>query len=379
MRVRTETLDRLLSTVGEVILHSSQVRTSAHAEGRSRSGELASTLDRMDRVVGDLQRRALELRTTPLLRILEPLPRAAREIAEKLGKKVEVVLRGAELELDRSILDRLGDPLVHLLRNAVDHGLEDPAARLRAGKPEAGRIEIEARRERDMILIAVRDDGAGIDLDAVRRRAVEAGLLPHDVAVDLPPEQLAGLIFHAGLSTAASVSEVSGRGVGMDAVRVTTESLGGTVEVRTTRGSGTTLTLSLPITAAVQRVLLIGMAGETVALPIARVERIVECPIEAIERSGREAFVLIDDEPLPVLGLAARIALPTCARASTAILVLTDVRGSRVALEVERIVGQQEIFVKPVPELLAGVRALAGLTILGDGRPVFVLDPNQLA
>jgi len=377
--VRTETLDRLLSTVGEVILHSSQVRTSAHAEGRPRSGELASTLDRMDRVVGDLQRRALELRTTPLLRILEPLPRAAREIAEKLGKKVEVVLRGAELELDRSILDRLGDPLVHLLRNAVDHGLEDPAARLRAGKPEAGRIEIEARRERDMILIAVRDDGAGIDLDAVRRRAVEAGLLPHDVAVDLPPEQLAGLIFHAGLSTAASVSEVSGRGVGMDAVRVTTESLGGTVEVRTTRGSGTTLTLSLPITAAVQRVLLIGMAGETVALPIARVERIVECPIEAIERSGREAFVLIDDEPLPVLGLAARIALPTCARASTAILVLTDVRGSRVALEVERIVGQQEIFVKPVPELLTGVRALAGLTILGDGRPVFVLDPNQLA
>ena len=379
MRVRTGTLDRLLSTVGEVILHSSQVRTSAHAEGRSRSGELASTLDRMDRVVGDLQRRALELRTTPLLRILEPLPRAAREIAEKLGKKVEVVLRGAELELDRSILDRLGDPLVHLLRNAVDHGLEDPAARSLAGKPEAGRIEIEARRERDTIHIAVRDDGAGIDLDAVRRRAVEAGLLPHDVAVDLPPEQVAGLIFHAGLSTAGSVSEVSGRGVGMDAVRTTTESLGGTVEVRTTRGSGTTITLSVPITAAVQRVLLIGVAAEIVALPIARVERIVECPVDAIERSGREAFVLIDDEPLPVLGLAARIALPRCARASTAILVLTDVRGARVALEVERIVGQQEIFVKPVPELLAGVRGLAGLTILGDGRPVFVLDPNQLA
>jgi two-component system chemotaxis sensor kinase CheA len=379
VRVRTETLDRLLSTVGEVILHSSQVRTSAHAAGRLRSGELASTLDRMDRVVGDLQRRALELRTTPLLRILEPLPRAAREIAAKLGKKVEVVLRGAELELDRSILDRLGDPLVHLLRNAVDHGLETPAARVQAGKPEVGRIEIEARRERDMIQIAVRDDGAGIDLDAVRRRAVEAGLLPHDVAVDLPPEQVAGLIFHAGLSTATAVSEVSGRGVGMDAVRVTTEALGGTVEVRSLRGRGTTLTLSVPITAAVQRVLLIGVGAETVALPIARVERIVECASDAIERSGREAFVLIDDEPLPVLALAERIALAACARTGTAILVLTDVRGARVALEVERIVGQQEIFVKPVPELLSGVRGLAGLTILGDGRPVFVLDPNQLA
>jgi two-component system chemotaxis sensor kinase CheA len=379
VRVRTETLDRFLSTVGEVILHSSQVRTSAHASGQPRSRELASTLDRMDRVVGELQRRALELRTTPLLRILEPLPRAAREVAERLGKRVEVVLLGAELELDRSILDRLGDPLVHLLRNAVDHGLESPEARVRANKPETGRIEIEARRERDMIRISVRDDGAGIDLDAVRKSAVEKGLLPRDIAEDLSPEQVAGLIFRAGLSTAETVSEVSGRGVGMDAVRVTIESLGGTVEVLTTRGHGTVITLCVPITAAVQRVLLIGAAGETVALPIARVERIVELLADAIERSGREAFALIDDEPVPVLALGDRIALPPQPRGVAAILVLSDVRGARVAFEVERIVGQQEIFVKPVPELLAGVRGLAGLTILGDGRPVFVLDPNQLA
>jgi two-component system chemotaxis sensor kinase CheA len=379
VRVRTETLDRFLSTVGEVILHSSQVRTSAHASGQPRSRELASTLDRMDRVVGELQRRALELRTTPLLRILEPLPRAAREVAERLGKRVEVVLLGAELELDRSILDRLGDPLVHLLRNAVDHGLESLEARVRANKPETGRIEIEARRERDMIRISVRDDGAGIDLDAVRKSAVEKGLLPRDIAEDLSPEQVAGLIFRAGLSTAETVSEVSGRGVGMDAVRVTIESLGGTVEVLTTRGHGTVITLCVPITAAVQRVLLIGAAGETVALPIARVERIVELLADAIERSGREAFALIDDEPVPVLALGDRIALPPQPRGVAAILVLSDVRGARVAFEVERIVGQQEIFVKPVPELLAGVRGLAGLTILGDGRPVFVLDPNQLA
>jgi len=225
----------------------------------------------------------------------------------------------------------------------------------------------------------VRDDGAGIDLDAVRQRAVEGGLLPHDVAEDLTPEQLAGLIFHAGLSTAASISEVSGRGVGMDAVRATVESLGGSVEVRTGRGRGTTFTLCVPITAAVQRVLLIGGAAETVALPIARVQRIIECPAEAIEHSGREAFVLIEDEPVPVLGLAERVALPVHVRGAAAVLVLTDVRGARVALEVERIVGQQEIFVKPVPELLSGVRALAGLTILGDGRPIFVLEPNQLA
>jgi two-component system chemotaxis sensor kinase CheA len=165
----------------------------------------------------------------------------------------------------------------------------------------------------------------------------------------------------------------------MDAVRTTIESLGGMVEVVSTRGRGTALTISVPITAAVQRVLLIGSAGETVALPIARVERIVECPAEAIERSGREAFALIDDEPVPVLALSERIALPPPARSGPALLILSDVRGARVAFEVERVAGQQEIFVKPVPALLSGVRGLAGLTILGDGRPVFVLDPSQLA
>jgi len=378
VRVSTETLDRFLSTVGEVILNSSQVRTAADPGEAGDVTQLAAGLDRMDRVVGELQMRALELRTTPLLRIVEPLPRMARDVARAGGKRVEVEIRGGELELDRSILDRLSDPLVHLVRNAVDHGIEAPEMRAAAGKPGVGRVSIDARREKDSICIAVSDDGAGMDLDAVRRRAIEAGLVHPDIAEDLPAEQLTSFVFRPGFSTADRVSEISGRGVGMDAVRVTLESLGGSVEFVTTPGSGTTTTLRVPITAAVQRVLLLDVAGECVALPIARVERIVELPREAIETSGCEAFTLIDDEPIPVFSLAERLALESDPDTSVATLVLTEVRGEKLAVRVDRVAGQQQIYVKPVPELLASVRALAGLTILGDGRPVFVLEPRQL-
>jgi two-component system chemotaxis sensor kinase CheA len=378
VRVRTETLDRFLSTVGEVILNTSQVRNSADGDAVETRASLGENLDRMDRAVGELQRRALELRTTPLLRIVEPLPRAARELAERAGKRVEVELAGAELELDRSILDRLSDPLVHLLRNAVDHGIEAPEVREAHGKSPTGRIVIEARREKDNIRISVSDDGAGIDLDALRDRAVSAGVLHSDLAEDLPVDAIAALVFEPGLSTAGSVSQISGRGVGMDAVRATIESLGGTVELVSDRGAGTTTTLIVPITAAVQRVLLLGVGSETVALPISKVERIVELPAESIERSGNEAFALVDDELIPVLALADRMGVSAACEALVP-LVLTELRGERVALTADRVVGQQQIYVKPVPDLLSGLRALAGLTILGDGRPMFLLDLNQIA
>jgi two-component system chemotaxis sensor kinase CheA len=336
----------------------------------------------MDRVVGELQRRALDLRTTPLLRIVEPLPRVAREVARLSNKRVEVEIVGGELDLDRSILDRLSDPLVHLVRNAVDHGIESPEVRAAAGKGDTGRVVIDARRVKDSIRIAVSDDGRGIDLDAVCARAVKQGLVVQDLAEDLSPEDVAAFVFCPGLSTTETISRISGRGVGMDAVRTVIESLGGSVELATEAGVGTTTTLVVPITAAVQRVLLVGASGETFAIPIRKVERILEVSAHEIERSGRESFALIDDDPVPVLELAERIALARPAAdspAETVTLVLGEVRGERVALRVERVAGQQHIYVKPVPGLLSGVRALVGLTILGDGRPVFLLDLNQLA
>lgn len=371
-----------------MILSSNQLRTTAARRG-SAPAKLESRLNRMDRVVGELQRRALELRTTRLERIVEPLPRLARDLAQRLGKRVEVEIRNADVELDRSILDRLSDPLVHVIRNSVDHGIESVATRVARGKPETGRIVIDAARDRDSIRISVRDDGGGVDLERVRERAVEAGLVIPDLACDLPPEQIIAFIFHPGLSTARSVSEVSGRGVGMDAVRSTIEALGGQVELSSRPGVGTAIDLVVPVTAAVQRVLIVDAGGGRSAIPVARVERIVEVRHEDVEIAAREAFVLIDGEPLPLIflrdaiapparGGAPRAALPRDAARAVLTLLLTDVRGERVALCVDRVRSQEQIYVKPVPLLLAGLRALAGLTLLGDGRPVFLLDLNQL-
>jgi len=378
VRVRTETLDRFLGAVGEMVLTSSQLRTSA-ADEQQMTAELSAGFDAVERRVTELQRRVLDLRTTPLLRVMETLPRTARQLAEQLGKRVEVELFGAELDLDRSILDRLNEPLLHVVRNAVDHGIETPDRRLAAGKPEVGKIRIAARREKDSIVIDVQDDGAGIDLDRVRERAIEAGLLHPGLAEDLPPGEIAALIFRPGVSTAREVSAVSGRGVGMDAVKATIESLGGVVELRSERGAGTTTSVVVPIAAAVQRVLLCAVCGERVALPITKVERILEVPAESIERSGPECFTLIDDEPVLVLDLAERLRVAPPPPSEAVPLVVVDIRGEPVAIRVERFVGQQEIYVKPVPELLAAVRLLAGFTVLGDGSPVFLLDLNHLA
>ena len=248
-----------------------------------------------------------------------------------------------------------------------------------AGKDEVGHISIAARREQDSIVIDVHEDGAGIDLESVRRRAVEAGLLHVGLAEDLPPQEVAALIFQPGISTADGVSAVSGRGVGMDAVKATIESLGGIVELRTERGVGTTTTFVVPITAAVQRVLLCSVSGERVALPITKVERILEVPATSIERSGPDSFTLIDDEPVLVLDLAECLALASPPPSQAVPLVVVDIRGESVAVRVERFEGQQEVYVKPVPELLCGLRPLAGLTMLGDGSPIFLLDLNHLS
>lgn len=363
--------------MGEVILSSSQLRTQA--SDLRMSADLTAGFDDVERRVGELQRRVLDLRTTPLSRILETLPRTVRQLAEQLEKRVEVEIVGAELDLDRSILDRLGEPMLHIVRNAIDHGIETPEVRAAAGKSAVGRIAIVARREKDSIAIDVSDDGAGIDLESVRTRAIEAGILHADLAEDLPPQEIAAMIFRAGISTATSVSHVSGRGVGMDAVKATIESLGGVVELRSELGKGMTTTIVVPITAAVQRVLLCSASGERVAFPITKVERILEVPADTIERSGPETFTLIDDEPVLVLDLAEKLAVAPWPSADVVPLVVVEVRGERVAVRVERLVGQQEIYVKPIPELLSGVKLLAGLTVLGDGSPIFLLDLNHLA
>jgi len=364
-----------------MMLTTTRLRTTAEESNVAGAG-FAGGLDEMDRAVGELKRRALELRTTPLARIMENLPRIARDVAQARGKSIEMKTEGAELELDRSILDRLYDPLVHVVRNAVDHGIEDPEERRAAGKPAQGRIQVTAVREGDSIRIAVADDGGGIDLEAVRAKAVAAGWIHPGLADDLPAEELVEFVFRPGLSTAEQVSEISGRGVGMDAVRATVEALGGSARLHTEPGAGTTTTLWVPIAAAVQRVLLVEVTGQKLALPIGKVERIVEVSADDVESSGGDTFVVVDETPTPVLDLGRCVGwartVGETPEASPIPLLLTEVRGERVAVRVDALGGQHELYVKPLPRMVAALPLLSGLTVLGDGRPVFLLDVNQL-
>ncbi len=381
VRVPNETLDRFLSSVGEMMLTTTRLRTAAEETGlAAHSTPVTRGFDQMDRAVGELKRRAMELRTTPLLRVFENLPRIARDVAEARGKRVELDYSGAELALDRSILDRLYDPLVHIVRNAADHGIEHPDDRAAANKEIKGRIEVGAAREGDSIRIEIRDDGKGIDLEAVRRKAVAAGLIHPGLAEDLPADEIADFIFRPGLSTATQVSEISGRGVGMDAVRTTIESLGGAVAVHTEPGIGTCTTILVPIAAAVQRVLLTRVGAGVIAFPIGKVERILEVSFDDIERSAGEAFISIDGAPTPVLDVAAAVGwTPSETKGDAPVtLLLSDVRGDHVAFQVDGLEGQQELYVKPLPRILAKLPILAGLTVLGNGEPIFLVDSNQL-
>lgn len=365
------------------MLTTSRLRTAAEETGlANHSTPVTRGFDQMDRAVGELKRRAMELRTTPLLRVFENLPRIARDVAEARGKRVDLDYSGAELALDRSILDRLYDPLVHLVRNAADHGIELPEDRAAANKEIKGRIAVVAAREGDAIRIEIHDDGKGIDLDAVRRNAVEAGLIHPGLAEDLPADEIADFIFRPGLSTASQVSEISGRGVGMDAVRMTIESLGGTVTVHTEPGIGTCTTMVVPIAAAVQRLLLTRVGVGVIAFPIAKVERILEVELGEIERSAGDAFISIDDFPTPVFDVASAVGwVPNHADAEgggPVTLLMSEIRGERVAFLVDGLAGQQELYVKPLPRILAGLPILAGLTVLGNGEPIFLIDSNQL-
>lgn len=364
--------------MGEVVLASGQLREAARSGGSPDAPRLASGLDRMDRVLSDLERRARELRTAPLLRVTEKLPRIARELGISLGKRVRLELADVALELDRSILDRLADPLLHLVRNAVAHGIETPAERRRRGKDETGTIRVEARRERDSVEIVVVDDGAGLDVEAVRGQAVARGLLAKDLAEDLPPGEVARLAFHPGLTTAAGVSGLAGRGVGLGAVLATLQSLGGRVDLLSEPGKGLTVLLRVPLSAAVQQVILVGVGSERIALPIGRVERVEEVETARLERTEREAFVLIDGVPLPLLDLAQLLRIAAAPEEARTLVLLAEVRGQRTALRFDRLLGREEVFVKPVPGLLAGVPALCGLTLASDGRPVFLVEPEQL-
>lgn len=379
MRVRTDAVDRFLASVGELMqrqarleaLHREAPAWELHREFRE---ELAG----MDNAVRELRRRALDIRTTSVRRVLQRLPRTAADLARELGKRVKVELHGEEVEVDRAILDHLDDPLLHLVRNAVDHGIEPPEERERKGKPPVGIIRLSAAQRSGRLHVTVEEDGRGIDLERVRQRAVERGLLAEMVAEDLPPERICELIFEPGISTRDEVTEVSGRGVGMDAVKRTVEGLGGSVTLTNRPGAGTVTEIELPTMVALQRVLVLAVGRERVVLPVGQLLAVLSVAAAQVERAGIDAFFVFKDEPLPLLDLSEHIGLGAAPAAPGANVLVFETRGFRFGLLADRALSDLEVFVREVPPPLAEIKALGGVAILPDGQPVFLLEPGSL-
>jgi two-component system chemotaxis sensor kinase CheA len=376
VRVRTELIDRFLASIGELLQRRGRLeQLNRFAPNWAGRHALSEELDRMDHVVRELRRRALDIRTTSVRRLTERLPIVASDLARALGKRVRIEISGDEVEVDRAILDHLDDSILHLVRNAVDHGIELPEEREAAGKDAVGTLRIRAWLEAGRLRLRLDDDGRGIDVEALRRKAVERGLLMEMVAEDLPPERVFDFVFEPGISTADHVTDISGRGVGMDAVKRAVEALGGTVALQSSPGVGTGIELDLPSMVALQRVLLVQAGGERVALPLAPLEAVLGAEEARVEREdGVDAFFLYKDEPLPLLDLGQQIGLPRVERAHAGNVLVLEVRGFKLGLHVERALGNLEVYVRDVPPPLDAIAVIGGVAVLPDGAPVFLLE-----
>jgi two-component system chemotaxis sensor kinase CheA len=385
VRVKTSALDRFIGALGEMILVKSELREVAK---RNPIPALETGINKLEALVKDFHDQVMAIRMMPLEGVVQRLPRVVRDLAKEEGKKIRFEVRGQEIELDRAILEELTDPLIHLLRNCVNHGIEPPEERVRGGKPAEGKIELEAYRLRDLVLIEVRDDGRGMDPFLLREAAVAKAVLTSEEAAALSDEDAIQLIFRPGFSTAKAVGMVSGRGVGMDAVKTVVEGVGGYVTVVSKPYAGTTFTLHLPRTIAIVNVLLVKLAREIFAIPITKIQKTVEILAHQVRKSQGQPFFLdrqemvpLDrQEMIPMKPLHRFLDLPEPERDPRAprLALIVAAHNRKVALLVDDLVGQEEAFIRPLGKPLERVSGLSGVTMLGDGRLVFVLEIMSL-
>jgi two-component system chemotaxis sensor kinase CheA len=374
VRIDLRRLDNLMNLIGELVITRGRL---AQLAATLNDPALAETVAQTSRLVADLQDEIMTSRMVPVWQVFDRFPRLVRDAARSVGKTVELIIEGKEVELDRSMLDEVGDPIVHLLRNAVDHGIEAPEARRAAGKPEQGRLTLSAIRDRSAVAIRVTDDGRGIDRDRVLRRAIEGGLV-ESTRTELSDEELLRIISRAGFSTAETVTDLSGRGVGIDAVYNRVRSLGGSVDIRTAPGQGTTVTLRLPLTLAIVRSLLARIGDETYAVPMTHVSETVELyPAIVTSLKGKEVLML-REEVLPMMRLRGLVGFDGPPKRGMEQVVVVEMAERRAALVVDELIGQQEIVVKQFDGVRDGLALFGGATILGDGAPALIIDVSSL-
>ena len=377
LRVSVDKVDQLINLVGELVITQAVLAQSAKGLDPVRDQSLVSGMSELERNTRSLQEAVMSIRMIPMAVVFNRFPRMVRDLAAKLGKQVELRTEGEATELDKGLIEKITDPLTHLLRNSVDHGVETPDKRRAAGKPETGIVWLSAAHKGGSIVIEVRDDGAGLPRDRILAKARAQGM---DVSDDMPDTDVWNLIFAPGFSTAEIVTDVSGRGVGMDVVKRNITALGGTVEISSVWGEGTCMSVRLPLTLAIMDGMSVGVAGETYILPIGSVVESFQLVDGAVRgMAGQGNVVKVRDEYLPELAMREFFAVPPDAPAPTEeVMVVIEADGARVVLRVDELLGQHQVVVKNLETNYRKVPGVAGATILGDGHVALIVDCGAL-
>ena len=378
MRVDTARLDDIMNLVGELVLVRNRLSTLKQSMGNE---DIAKAVSNLDVVTADLQASVMKTRMQPIKKVFGRFPRVVRDLARSLNKEVNLEMIGEDTDLDKNLVEALADPLVHLVRNAVDHGIESPEEREAAGKPRAGTVILAAEQEGDHILLSIEDDGKGMDPDVLRRKAVEKGLMDEESAARLDDREAYNLIFAPGFSTKTEISDVSGRGVGMDVVKTRIGQLNGSVEIDSQLGKGSRLSIRVPLTLAIMPTLMVVLGNQPFALPLASVIEIFDLDPGQTNIVDGQLVVRVRDKAVPLFYLRKWLVRDGQIMAEDQTgghVVMVHVGSQRVGFVVDQLIGQEEVVIKPLGAMLQGMPGFAGATITGDGRIALILDVPSL-
>ena len=371
VRVDIEKLDTLMNLMGELVINKVRLEQIGQTH---RMSDLMETLEQMDRVTGDLQNIVMKVRMVPVSAVFNRFPRMVRDVSKELGKEINLTIEGEETELDRTVIDEIGDPIMHLLRNSLDHGVESPDAREAKGKPRVGEVGLIARHEGNNVVIMITDDGAGIDAGKIRRKAVEKGMITQDEADRLDDADAVRLIFLPGFSTAEKITDISGRGVGMDVVRSKIEALSGHVDVETHIDEGSVFKIKLPLTLAIIQAMLVRVQEEMYAIPLTSIDSTVNIEPTDIQTIQNKEVIVLRGEIIPIVRMEEALQVPHVKDSEELFVVVVHAGEAKAGIVVDNLIGQQEIVIKTLGNLFAGLKLFGGATVLGDGRVALILD-----
>ena len=371
VRVDIEKLDTLMNLMGELVINKVRLEQIGQTH---RLTELTETLEQMDRVTTDLQNIVMKVRMVPVSAVFNRFPRMVRDVSKELNKEINLTIEGEETELDRTVIDEIGDPIMHLLRNSLDHGVEHPDDREAKGKPRTGEVGLIARHEGNNVVIMVTDDGAGINADKIRKKAVEKGMISQEEADKLDDADAVRLIFLPGFSTAEQISDISGRGVGMDVVRSKIESLSGHVDVETHVDEGSVFKIKLPLTLAIIQAMLVQVQEEMYAIPLGSIDSTINIQETDIQTVQNKEVIVLRGEIIPIIRMGEMLQVPHVKDSDEIFVVVVHAGEAKAGIVVDNLIGQQEIVIKTLGNLFAGLKMFSGATVLGDGRVALILD-----